>query len=339
MVECSDILFVVRSVGERTERACIEALRMAGAPQENIVVVNETPFSESLRKTYRLGIESGMQWVYCVDADVIVRDDAIKQLMDAARGMPDAMLGLQGMMLDKLTCSIRAGGVHVYRCRYLPDAMSAIPGEGASMRPESSAIQALGAAGHGWLTLPYVTGVHDFGQFHVDVFRKCYLHASKHISNIPRLLPIWKRLAADDEDFRVAIAGLAAGMQASGPAYVDKKNRDVARAWRDSGFDEKADGIEVEGFGPAEVEAMLENWAVGDVVVREMTASRQQIISAGADFPSSLLANAARKFRNETESKGAIGALLCILGTSLSVIGQRMQVLSRRFVKIDVGTR
>jgi len=322
---------VVRSVGERTESCCIDALRRSGAPQENIVVVNETPFSESLRKTYRLGFESGKRWVFCVDADVIVRGDTVNQIMGVASGMKGSMLGLQGMMLDKLTCSIRAGGVHVYRCEYLDKAASAIPGEGASMRPESSAIQALGMAGHGWLTLPYVTGIHDFGQFHQDIFRKCYLHANKHMSNIPRLLPIWRRLARDDLDFRVAIAGLVAGMQESGPAFVDKKNLGVAQAWRNSGFDEKGEDECQEQFGPSEIEGVLEKWAVGDVVVRELTASREQIVSAKADFPNSLFANAVRKFQCEAESKGAFGSLICVLGTSLSIFGQRIQVFSKRY--------
>lgn len=328
MVDLDDVLFVVRSVGERTEAVCIRAIGESGAPRENIKVIRKTPFSETLRHAYRAGLESGKAWTFCIDADVVLRANAVGELLMAASKMADSMLGLQGLILDKFTCSIRAGGVHLYRSRYLGKAMDAIPDEGASIRPETSVLHALRAEGHNWQTVPYLSGIHDFGQSYEDIFRKCYVHANKHVLQIPRLLPLWRRLSLNDPDFIVAIAGLAEGIRTSDTIYVDKRNEAIALAWQKAAFEESSLCASGDEFSSVAIENCLQNWGGEDTEIHGITASREQMVAATHEFSMSLVARISRKFAFEAVKRGNLGALLSILGQAASLAGARLQRLS-----------
>lgn len=329
MMACSSgVLFAIRSAGERTEGLCRQALIRAGANPDNVITIREAPFTKSLRASFQYGIDSGLDWLYCVDADVIVRDSAVSRYMKAALHLPMSMLGLQGMMLDKLTLSFRAGGVHLYRVAHLARAMECIPVEGKAIRPESSLIRAMGGTGHGWRVLPCVAGIHDFGQYQKDLFRKAYVHANKHMANIPRLLPIWRELARKDHDFVTAIAGLCAGLHDSGPIHIDSKHPNFERAWLESGISESS-SKDFDCMGE-EVEDILRFWAREHVVVREFVATREQIVDANDDLSDSFFAIALRKYQAESAGKKFPSAMLSLLGSVLTAAGSNLKYRAQR---------
>ena len=54
MNNLSDVLFVIRSVGERTEKLCYELIKAQGVDSQNIILVNEKPFNIALKKSYQI---------------------------------------------------------------------------------------------------------------------------------------------------------------------------------------------------------------------------------------------------------------------------------------------
>lgn len=66
---------IVRSVGERTEGLCVEALSRGLKPENLDIVRGVFPFVETLKECYRIARRKGYDWFLTVDADMIVRSD------------------------------------------------------------------------------------------------------------------------------------------------------------------------------------------------------------------------------------------------------------------------
>lgn len=217
-----DCSVVIRSVGERTEEACKDKLKEV-FPEENITVISDRPFSATLRKSLEHGLDKGLPWTFCVDADVLIDRIGVQELFNRARVERDHVFEMHGFVFDKFFNEVRPAGNHLYRTSHIPWAIQAIPQEGDSLRPETTMIKALVSKG---LSNRYfedlIVGIHDFEQYYLDIYCKGYLHAHKHATHVSRLLPFWKNQAETDVDFQVLLWGVAAGVASTGSIFVDK---------------------------------------------------------------------------------------------------------------------
>ena len=89
-----DLLAVIRSANERTEATCYNLLSQQ-IPTENIVLIHERPFSLALAKSYLVGIEHGLSWTLCIDADVLVTDEAVDYVRRIAKSTPGDWFAIQ----------------------------------------------------------------------------------------------------------------------------------------------------------------------------------------------------------------------------------------------------
>jgi hypothetical protein len=225
------------------------------------VIVRNAPFSAALADSYRIGIEHDRAWTLCIDADVLVHPPAIRALLDAASNVADSVCEVQGVVLDKFFGVRRPAGNHLYRTALLSKALSFIPADGKNARPEFHSLNKMTESGHPWVQTPVVVGLHDFEQAYRDIFRKCHVHAKKHVGQMHLLVDYWRRVAPHDGDFRVALLGLAAGVADSSGIHIDVR--------RDYGFDKwiSAEGItekaplRVTEVTAEAVERVLDTWA------------------------------------------------------------------------------
>jgi len=232
-------LLVVRSVGERTESLCKQLIVNQGIDSGRIVVVHAAPFSEALRRSFKLGIDAGYQWTCCVDADLLLRPGSLQAILAYAERQPPRVLQVQGFILDKFWGKPRSGGVHLYRTGLLHKALSHIPEEGTDIRPETYTLNSMEASGHPWVTLPLLVGLHDYEQYYSDIWRKFVVHAWKHrmygISQLDR----WAREAPSDPDVMVALKAFCHGLTLSSPPRIDARASFAEVPWRDLKVDEK----------------------------------------------------------------------------------------------------
>ncbi len=154
-----DVTVVIRSVGERTEAACRELLAQQ-VPKDNIVSVSNAPFSATLADSYRAGIDRGLAWTLCVDADVLVLANSIAGLLDIALKLPAEACEVQGLVLDKFFGVRRPAGNHLYRTSMLSKALGLIPREGEDIRPEFYTLNKM-TGGHPWMERPLVVGARE----------------------------------------------------------------------------------------------------------------------------------------------------------------------------------
>ncbi len=216
----ADTTAVVRTVGERTTSACVHLLRQV-LPEGHVHVINEVPFSRAVRRCFETGIGQGRKWTLVVDADVLVRAAFVAEALLFADRQQANTFVVQGLVHDKFFNLLRPAGNHLYRTKHLSLALSLIPEEGSTLRPEATTIDRMVERGFLFFQKDFVAGLHDYGQHYVDIAKKCFVQAHKHDRFVGHVWPQWRAKAQQDPDFRAAIIGAEAGRQHRETVYID----------------------------------------------------------------------------------------------------------------------
>lgn len=214
------LCILIRYVSERTMELCRNLLQ-AAFPDIPIKLVSEEPFSKVLRVGFEKALETDAEWTLILDADILPESNAIAQLLHYATEKDEQHFGCQGLIFDKFFGILRPAGNHLYRTRFLPEALKLIPEEGTSLRPESETINRMIAAGYKFYQVPFIIGLHDFEQNFIDIARKCFLQAHKHRRFLEHAKKMWESEKKDDPDFLVALAAIDLGFKHKGKVLVD----------------------------------------------------------------------------------------------------------------------
>lgn len=325
MSNLNAVTMIIRTVGERTEEACRASIRAQGVDDAQIVTVREAPFSKAMRVGFEAGIAAGRDWTFCVDADVIMRPGSIEAMMKQAVLQPANIFELQGLVLDKLFVTLREAGNHLFRTSLLPQMIELIPEEGLSLRPETTAMEGMRSRGYPWARVPYVVGLHDFGQSNRDIFRKCYTHAQKHSHLLNELLPKMRARAATDQDFAVAIAGLAEGLKATSAVRIDIAHRPFAERFEAQGIEEKLP-CGADEFTPEAVEKILQGYgSADDLTVRFLPFSGTEAIALDGTTRLTKPLRWRALWRRKQQRHGTGGAVLHTMGHGIEQVGLWLQ--------------
>lgn len=239
------IFVVIRASKEATESLCTEIIERV-VPCESRAVISESPFSKAVKKTFELGIESGSKWTLAVDADVLLTDSAIVELIELAESLPASFFRIEGMVLDRFFGFPRKGGAHLYRTEYLRKALQLTDQVADTLRPESRVVKEMVKLGYHSYQGDQVYGIHDYFQYYRDVFRKTFVYAQKHKHLIPYFNQYWAEMQAENPEFEIALLGLQAGLNAPTNSLP---NVDALYALYDSY--QKGNGQNY--FGPSEI--------------------------------------------------------------------------------------
>ena len=236
----AEITAIVRSAGERTKELCYRLL-CDQLPPENIVVIEEYPFTSALRKSFQLGIELGRPWTLCVDADTLLWRKSLRNLLTWALATESCIFQVQCDVLDKLFAVPKKAGVRLYRTSLLPQAIACIPADGVSQRPETIVRDQMTSLEYPSLYKRVTVGLHDFEQYYRDLYRKAFVHAHKHNWETEHIEPLWQKLSERDPDYKVALRGLRNGRLFKGIVPLDVRffSRDISSLLDMQNFQEK----------------------------------------------------------------------------------------------------
>ena len=311
---------MIRSVGERTEELCRFLILEQGVPPENVVIVRERPFSKTLRVGSEVGIDSKKPWTLFVDADLLLRKGSILRMLEIARKQPAQVCQIQGYCLDKFFGGARIGGVHLYRSNLLSEFARSIPPDGIDIRPESHALNSMEKKGFPWLIVPELVGLHGFEQSYEDIFRTTMVHAHKHDYLSTLFVPFWRSRAASDADYKVALAGFAAGIERIGSVRIDKDAPYFKEAMERTVLAEKGDLCKL-GWNLERVEEIVRSWEAPheykEVFPDGMTSSQYSTIHRAAIMWRSLV--------------GIFG----FSGGTLAAMGRALLYLSRKYSRSE----
>lgn len=284
------VTIIIRSVGERTESLCRKLVLDQGVPKEAVFVINEAPFSKAMKVGFEIGISEKRPWTYCVDADLLLRPQSILNLIEHANKQPSNVCEIQGFILDKFFGGARKGGVHLYRTSLLNKVIELIPPEGKNIRPEAHTLNSMRAAGYPCITVKELVGLHDFEQTQEDIFRKCFVHAHKHIVYTDLFLPFWRSKSHDDLDYKIALAGFGEGIKHFGEVRIDKREKYFQETMHDLKATPKTE-INLSDWNLERVECMINTWVEPPEYWKKFPDGK--LVSSGA----SILSRALEKYK------------------------------------------
>jgi len=216
-----NVLWVIRSAGERTTELCRHLIH-SYFPTAELVVIHEKPFAAAVRKGFELGIESGKKWTACVDADVLLFKAETIDFLKFAETLPEHIFCVQTQIIDKFIPIIRGSGLHLYRNKYAPRALTVVPEDKTTVRPESETTRGMKALGYLTMQTNKLVGLHDFEQSYQDIFRKCFTHVKKHEAALVPMLERYWQAHRSDTDFEVALLGALAAKAYDGQVQIDR---------------------------------------------------------------------------------------------------------------------
>ncbi|NRB46951.1 MAG: hypothetical protein HRU41_04715 [Saprospiraceae bacterium] len=204
------VTVVIRSSNERTEAVCKYFAELQ-VPADSVFIIRERPFRKAVSENFKIGLSEGRKWTLALDADVLLRENAVTEMIDKAESLGDELFIYQGFVLDKLFRNTREGGPHLYQTKHLKRALEHVTENDAVWRPESDTYEAMAKEGFTFHVDDIIYGLHDYEQYYRDIFRKAFFHARKHNSRTAQFVEDWSQ-RLEDMDYRVAIQGLMAGI-------------------------------------------------------------------------------------------------------------------------------
>lgn len=303
------LVVVIRSAGERTLNACVELVR-SQIENDSIIIIEEFPFEQALRKCYQLAIGSQKEWLLTIDADMFITKNAISNLLERGLSSEDDVFQLQGLIFDKLTYSYRNAGPRLYRSKYLQKALEFLPEDRTTIRPEYSTIGQMRASGLKSIETGELYAIHDFEQFYFDVYRKSFVHAQKHTNLIPVLIKTWQSFVGIDPDYKIALRGLYDGMLHEELAVIDTRdyNELASIALRDLKMQEKSN----------------------IVLISDIYNYVDETVKLAGEIPNELTSKpvnstVSTKISTIITEKGFLKSLLFFLGVAFTRVGQKFK--------------
>lgn len=303
---------IIRSAHERTEELCNRLLLEDGIAEENLFVIHEVPFSKSMHVSFQLGLRENRKWTLCIDADVLVRKGAVKDLLNYAEKMKSEVCEIQGVVLDKFFGGMRQAGNHLYRTSLLEMVINQIPEEGVDIRPETYTLRKMEKMGYPWHTVPCIVGLHDHEQYNFDIYRKAFIHAEKHLERAELLVTLWKEKRDHDPDYKVALKGFSDGIVHSNPKRIDISQTYVKESFMKSGISEK-NALSKSSHNIEKVAQLIDQWDYHPLY---------HYYFPNRDGYDSYAAGYANKFRRKVKEKGFLKTILYTAGSIMEQMGR-----------------
>lgn len=187
-------IVVIRSSNESTIKSCQELINYGIGQNVEVITIQCRPFEVAIRESFNIGIKSNKKWLVTIDADVLIRPEAISELINIGESLAENVFQFEGMLFDGLLLRYRQGGIKVYRVSLLKLALQFIPETGQELRPETYTQDQMSKIGYIRLRVNKIVGIHDFLQHPIDIFRKTFVHGQKSRGQIYSLIPIWQKL-------------------------------------------------------------------------------------------------------------------------------------------------
>lgn len=205
-----EVTVVVRTIGERTEKKCIERLGEVFGEERVFVIKNITPFSKAMEESYRVGIRENRKWTLIIDADILLWKDRFCLFLRKANEIIKMQncYCIQPYVYDNFFNRARLAGIHLYSTKLLKQSL--IYCDNIALRPETYIERAMANNGFYTYSICVILGIHDYFQSCEDIVKKGILHSKKHTS-INSLVDYWEQNCEQNEDYIWILKGVEIG--------------------------------------------------------------------------------------------------------------------------------
>lgn len=319
-------VIILRSAAERTVELCRKLILDQGVPESQVLIVQEVPFSAAMKRSFRLGIASGLKWTFCIDADVLLRPGSIAYMINEAERQPENVCEIQGLVMDKFFDGPRPAGNHLFRTSLLNELIKKIPVEGVNIRPEFHALNKMKEDGYPWKQISYIVGIHDDEQYNFDIYRKCFVQGVKHLNYADLFVPLWKQNMRSDQDFKIGLKAFSDSISYDGPLYINSKQQIYANGFNQTGFDEKGP-IDLSEFSLQRIDQSIRDWKESEFYLARFPG-RFGLDDVQQD--SSKKKSITNRIRDCIRKKGILASIPYLSGKVLMWTGRRLAGTSSR---------
>jgi hypothetical protein len=187
-----------------------------------------------LEESLLVSAREGRPWSLLVDGDVLLRQGALKRIVEELEAVTGPFYLLDFMTLDRGFGGPAYAGVHGYTTSFLEQAAAAIETAVDAQRPETRLVKEMRSMGVTSLQSPTVVGLHDYDQYFRDLYRKYFVRGFKFRQLANGMFRRLREGYADDPECRVMLWGFLEGFfeadeQPIAPLdteyYVEKSSR------------------------------------------------------------------------------------------------------------------
>jgi hypothetical protein len=175
-----DIFVVIRSVGERTEKVCTEIAQSQLSSNNQLIMIKGLPFAEAHMESIHLALDSKANWALFLDADVLLKNDAIETMLKEAKKVTFPFFQFNFRILDH-EFDGESYGVHFYSTKYFDRAMSFRESATSSSRPEYQVCYEM--ANHEdipSISSETVVALHGYEQYYSDIYRTTFVRCVRN---------------------------------------------------------------------------------------------------------------------------------------------------------------
>ncbi|MDN3492421.1 hypothetical protein [Winogradskyella bathintestinalis] len=208
------ITIIVRTTGESTTEILVKQLQKQITEQDSLLIIDkEECFEDKLKNGFKLGVEENKAFTVFIDADILLRHNAIKKIKKLTNKLKDSDLGFGLRLWDRFYDRPKFRGLHVYRTNLLEKAILYVPEPNVKLRPESFTKQKMKEDGHDWRNgiSFYVAGIHDFFQNSEDIYYKFLIRSKRSRNDLFELKKKFR--LARETDYKIALQGILDGEQ------------------------------------------------------------------------------------------------------------------------------
>ena len=206
---------IVRSSDEKTEKQLYhQLLDSKYLTSSDITVLKEKPFWRSLEAMTMLAKQTNADYYAVIDADILLLKSTVSWIFEYIEVIHsnEYVGGAQFSILDYLFGGPRSGGIHLYKSELLKVAKDFIDDIKLELRPETKLKNlSLSKTDTIWKFSNLIIGLHDYGQYSFDYFRKGYFFAQKHRKLFDYFRSFWASESHRSNNYFFALRGLELG--------------------------------------------------------------------------------------------------------------------------------
>jgi len=206
----SGITVVIREAGERTAELCHRIVAAQVLPG-SVTVVSERPFAAAHEKSVRIALAQRRQWSVFLDADVLLRRDALRRMVEELESCTHTFYMMNFLVLDR-GFGGPAYGVHCYRTELFGKAVKFMKVAWQDQRPETRLCKEMAKRGIPTILSRTIVGLHDYEQYYRDLYRKVFVRAAKFPKRVEYMSKRLRCAYATEPESRVMMWGLVDGV-------------------------------------------------------------------------------------------------------------------------------
>lgn len=217
---------IVRSVGERTEKLCLESLRTA-LPEKDVVLIRDvSPFLNTLKACYEAAIKHKFDWYLLVDADMVMKDGWYSLIIHKLQATPNTYLYWEfTFRLKDLVEPKNIDAIHVVNGRYSEELLRSANKVKNGMKPEGSVRDdMINRTGAKRLITKDVIAYHGYEQYLLDVYYRFYNRACRDPKYVEKR-GLFKKLDTDDK--KIGKMGWDYGIKNRNLKFLDSRDKCV----------------------------------------------------------------------------------------------------------------